>query len=447
MSTTTSYPFTVSHRDIFRIALPASLAFITQPLVGIVDIAVIGRLGDAGLLGGLELGALTFGSVFAMLFFLRLGTAGLTAQSVGRQDPNQGLVHLLRAAMVGLVLGLLLLALVKPIQSFGVLAFAPPGPVVTNAFLNYLAVRMFGAPFVLLNFAFLGWFYGRGAAKTGMFLQIGVNVINIGLSILFVHSYGWGVSGVAAASVIAEAGVAMVSIGVVWWQVSAGRRLKTTISLKQLLDSTALWRMFDLSRDLMIRSAALMGTFAFFSAQMSRAGEIPLAASAVLLNFSMVTAYFLDGQAQAAEFYCGKAVGANYRPAFEQAWHLSAFWGLVIGFGLFVVWLAGGPLLIDLLTTNAEVRLAAREHLFVAAFIAFSGVIAFVMDGVMTGATLNTIIRNGMLASTVIYIGAAYWLQNQFGLGGLWIALHVFFVARGVIFWIAVRARLTSIFS
>ena len=442
-----SYPFVVRHRDIWAIALPASLAFITQPLVGIVDIAVIGRLGDAGLLGGLELGALTFDFVFSMVFFLRLGTAGLVAQSVGARDPSLGLVHLLRAALIGVGLGLVLLALNNPIQNLGILIFAPPGPGVGEPFLAYLQVRMLSAPFVLLNFAFLGWFYGQGAAKTGMFLQIGVNILNIGLSIFFVYGLNLGVAGVAAGSVIAEIIIALLTIPLVLHRTGGLGALKKAVSMEQLLDTRALWRLFALSRDLMIRSAALMGSFAFFSAQMSRSGEIALASSAVLLNFSMVTAYFLDGQAQAAEFYCGKAIGANYRPAFERAWYLAALWGLVIGFGLFVVWLLGGPALIDLLTTNIKVRAAAREYLFVAALIAFSGVIPFVMDGVMTGATLNTIIRNGMVASFVIYIASAYGLQNLAGLMGLWIALHIFFISRGVIFWIAVRAKTASLFN
>ncbi len=442
-----SHPFAVSHRDIWRIALPASLAFITEPLVGIVDIAVIGRLGDAGLLGGLELGSVMFSLVFSLVFFLRLGTAGLTAQSVGLRQSDQGLVHLIRAAILGLGIGLVLMALSVPIQIVGVWLFAPPGPSVSVPFLTYLQIRMFSAPFVLLNFAFLGWFYGKGAAKTGMFLQMGLNLLNIIFSLWFVYGLGWGVAGVAWGTVIAEAIIVVVSVASVVFSSGGSRVLKSAFLAKDLFETKALWRLFALSRDLMIRSAALMGAFVFFSAQMSRSGEIVLASSAVLLNFLMITAFFLDGQAQAAEHYCGKALGANWRPAFEQALKLSMLWGLVIGFGLFLFWIMAGPALIDLLTTNQEVQQMARQYLFVAGLISFTGVVPFVMDGVMTGATLHTIIRNGMLASFLIYIVAAYVLQNLYGLIGLWLALHIFFVSRGVIFWFAVRAKLPTLFA
>jgi len=444
--TSSVHAFTLSHRDIFRIALPASLAFITEPLVGIVDIAVIGRLGDAGLLGGLELGTVMFAMVFSLVFFLRLGTAGLTAQSVGAHEKDQGLIHLIRAAILGLGIGLVLMGLTVPVQKVGVWLFAPPGPAVTTPFLTYLKIRMLSAPFVLLNFAFLGWFYGRGAARSGMFLQMGLNALNIVFSVWFVYGLGWGVAGVAWGTVIAEAIIVVFSSGTVIYQAGGLPALKSAFLAKNLFEAKALWRLFALSRDLMIRSAALMGAFAFFSAQMSRSGEIVLASSAVLLNFLMVTAFFLDGQAQAAEHYCGKALGARYRPAFEQALKLSMLWGLVIGFGLFLFWIIAGPVLIDFMTTNQEVQQMARQYLFVAGLISFTGVVPFVMDGVMTGATLHTIIRNGMVASFLIYIIAAYILQNLFGLIGLWLALHIFFVSRGVIFWFAVRAKLPALF-
>ena len=168
----------------------------------------------------------------------------------------------------------------------------------------------------------------------------------------------------------------------------------------------------------MIRSAALMGAFAYFTAQTARVSELALASNAVLMQFLMISAFFLDGQGQAAEQLCGKAVGANYRPAFEQAIRLTMGWGLVVGVLMFSLFWFGGDWLIGVMTTNPEVHAGAREFLFFAAITAFTGMPAFVMDGVMIGATLNTIVRNGMVASFVIYLGAAIVLQNCTGCRG-----------------------------
>lgn len=439
-------PFDVTHRDVWGIALPATLAFITEPLVGIVDITVIGRLGDAMLLGGLVLGALALDVVFSMVFFLRLSTAGLTAQSVGAADPGEGLIHLARAGVVSLALGTLLIVATGPIEAASLYLLAPAGTV-AEPFSTYLQARMWSAPFVMLNFAFLGWFYGRAAARTGMALQILLNVLNAVLSIWFVYGFGWGVAGVAWGSVLAQVIVVAASAAIVLRHFGGIRPIMAASQWRAIVDRQAIARLFALSRDLTIRSAALMAVFAFFTAQTSRAGALELAANAVVLNFQMVTSFFLDGQAQAAEQLCGKAVGANWRPAFERTVRLAHLWGFAIAAGLFCFWIIAGPGLVDVMTTNADVRELARRYLPFAAATAFTGVMPFVMDGVMMGATLGAIIRNGMLASLGVFLVAAIGLQAVWGIQGLWVALHLFFVSRGVIYWLAVRGQLRRLFA
>lgn len=439
-------PFEVTHRSVWAIALPATLAFITEPLVGLVDITVIGRLGDASLLGGLVLGALAFDVIFSLAFFLRLGTAGLTAQSVGAADPNEGLIHLARAGFVSAGLGAALIVLGGPLETLSAWLLEP-APSVAGPFGTYFQIRVFSAPLVMANFAFLGWFYGRAAAGTGMALQILLNALNAVLSIWFVYGLGWGVAGVAFGTVVAEAIVVVVSMGVVVRHFGGLALIVDATNWAAIADRAAIRRLFALSRDLTIRSVATVAAFAFFTAQTSRAGELELAANAVVLNFLMVTAFFLDGQAQAAEQLCGKAVGANWRPAFERAVRLAHLWGFAIAMGMFAFWVAAGPALIDIMTTNEEVRDLARTYLVIAAASAFTGVMPFVMDGVMTGATLGAIIRNGMLASLAAFLVAAVALEPIWGIQGLWVALHLFFVTRGVIYWLSVRGQMRRLFA
>ncbi|WP_173088822.1 MATE family efflux transporter [Devosia sp. 1635] len=450
MTTTTplrpQYPFVVRHGDVWKIALPASLAFITEPIVGLVDITVIGRLGDASLLGGLVLAALLFDVLFSLAYFLRIGTAGLTAQAVGAREANGGLVHASRAIVLAVLIGLAMIALAGPILWLSNRLLAPEAGV-SAAMGEYFAVRIWAAPFALLNYALLGWFYGRAQATTGMMLQMLLHGIDIVLSIWFVHGLGWGVPGAAWATVIGQAVAALLGLGLLVRHFGGLGRIAHLVPLTELLDPKGLKRMFGLSRDLMIRSMALMGAYAWFAAQGTRMGEVALSGNALLLNLLMVAGYFLDGIAQAAEQLSGKALGANWRPAFDQAYRLSFAWGFMLAAGLGLAWFAGGPWIIGLMTTNAEVQQHALLYLPVAALCAVTFMPAVVFDGILVGTTLNVLMRNGMVASLVVFLAAVAVLQPLWGNWGLWAALHCWFLARGAIYWWALERRKAGLFA
>jgi Na+-driven multidrug efflux pump len=279
-----------------------------------------------------------------------------------------------------------------------------------------------------------------------MLLQMLINGINIAAGIWFVFGLHWGVTGVALAAVIGHGVAALAGLAVVVRHFHGFAHMRRLISWERLRDVPALWKLFGLSRDLTIRSAALMSAFAWFTAQTSRMGELSLASNAVLMQFLMISAFFLDGQGQAAEQLCGKAVGANYRPAFERALWLTLGWGMVVSAALFCLFWFGGDWLISVMTASPEVQSGAHEFLVFAALAAFTGMPAFVMDGVMSGATLNTIIRNGMVASFAVYVAAALLLQPIWGVAGLWVALNLFFLARAGIFLTATRWKLRTLF-
>lgn len=440
------HPFHVRHADVWKIALPASIAFITEPLVGLVDITVIGRLGDAALLGGLVLGALVFDALFSLAYFLRIGTAGLVAQAVGARDPRDGLLHVGRALLLGVLIGLAMILLAGPILSLSIWAMAPEQGV-EAALADYFHWRIWAAPFALINYALLGWFYGRAAARTGMMLQLLLHLIDITLSIWFVHGLGWGVPGAAFGTVIGQAVAASAGLALLARHYGGVGSLLARIAPGELREAAAVRRMFGLSRDLMIRSMALMGAYAWFAAQGSRMGEVPLAANAVLLNLLMMVGFFLDGIAQAAEQLTGKAVGANWRPAFERAYGLSMAWGLVIALGLGLAWYVSGPFVIGFMTTSEEVRAYALAYLPVAALCALTFMPAFVYDGILIGTTLNATMRNGMVVSLAVFLAAAMLLQPLWGNWGLWAALHCWFLARGLIYWWALERRKAGLFA
>jgi multidrug resistance protein, MATE family len=440
-------PFEVKSADIWRIALPASVAFITEPLAGLNDITVIGRLGDAALLGGLVLGALAFDLIYAMAFFLRTGTAGLTAPAMGARDPKDGLIHFGRAAAVSMIAGIAMIALGWPILALSDWVLAPPTPEVSEALAAYFNVRIWSAPFSLLNFALLGWYYGRGRARTGMTLQFVIHLVDIALSILFVYGFGWGIFGAALGTVLGQVAAALLGISLVVSHYGGLAKLLALVHPVELLDPTGVRRMLGLSRDLMLRSIAMMTAYVFFAAQGSRLGEVALSSNALLLNLLMISSYLLDGTAQAAEALCGRAVGANYRPAYERAYVLSMRWGLAIGVALTLFWLFGGMFVIDFMTTSEAVRAHARDFLWIAALASLTGMPSYIYDGILIGSTMNATMRNGMIVALVLFLAACFVLQPIFSNLGLWLALHMFFLARSAYYWAALERTKARLFT
>ncbi|MGJ8527795.1 MATE family efflux transporter [Maritalea sp.] len=441
-----SHPFNVGHKDVWLIALPTAVAFVTEPLVGIADTTIVGRLGEVDLLGGLLIGGLVFDFVAAIFYFLRLSTTGLTAQAFGARDEAAQAAHLVRALTVGFAAGLLVLALMVPIAEFASFAYGASEDVVT-AFKTYFYIRVLAAPFVLMNFALVGWFLGRGQSFVALILQLILNISNIGLSIAFAFGLDMGIEGVAWGTVAAQ--IIMLVIGFIWAIVQLGghRSLLRKLSDADLMNVVQIKRLLGLSGDILIRSVLLSAVFSFFASQGARAGDDILAANGILLHFMMVAAFFLDGLAAASEQLCGKAIGARWRPAFVSAIKLSSLWGFILSGMLTILFIVTGPTIIDFMSTSEVVRQTARDYLLVAAIAPVFGVLAFVLDGVFAGATMGSDMRNGMIVSTIIF--AIVWavLTPILGIAGLWWALHSFFIGRSLVFLGLLKLRMPDLFA
>ena len=441
MSESSVRAFEVTHRSVFAIALPMTLAYLTTPLVGVVSLGVIGRLGDPALVGGVSIGGLIFDIVFLTFNFLRAGTTGLVAQAFGADDRRRVTATLYRALILAAGIGLAVLVLQGPLI---VIAQRLIGgsDAVQAATRTYWDIRVLAAPLALANYVILGWLIGLGRAGYGLSLQILLNGLNIVLGIVLVHTFGFGVAGVGWASFVAETATALVGIGVIF-------RLSdrsTRPSRHEILDGKAFARMIAINRDIMIRSFALLFAFALFTARSAAAGDVILAANEILMNLIVLAAYFLDGLAAAAEQLAGRALGARYRPAFDRAVRLTVVWGYAIAAALsLLLWFAGGAI-VDAMTTSEPVRATARQFLLWAALFPITGTLAYQMDGVFIGATWSVDMRNTMLLSLVIYLIAVWLLSSLFGITGLWIALLVFLMARGLTLVWRSRVRIGTAF-
>jgi MATE family multidrug resistance protein len=401
------------------------VANLTTPLIGIVSTIAIGRLGDATLLGGVAIASVIFDCLFWLFGFLRMSTLAFTAQALGAGEAQELRATLVRGFVVAALVGACLILLQIPLAK--ILLDAMGGSEgVTRAAKTYFSIRIWSAPLALANYVVLGWLIGQARARLALGVQIAINTINIAATVLLVLTLNAGIAGAAMAAVVAEA--AGLALGIL-----IARRLTDglpAVPRAALLDREKLLHMLAVNRDIMIRTASLIAVFLFFTSQGARAGDVTLAANGVLNNFLLISAFFLDGLANAAEQLCGRAYGARDRAAFSGAVRLVILWGFGFALAVSAVFALLGPSLIDAMTASADVRHSARDYLPFVVLSPLLAVFAFAYDGVYIGATWARDMRNLMMLSLLIFLTA--WLAlRSFGNAGLWAALLVHYAARG----------------
>jgi MATE family multidrug resistance protein len=421
------------HRRVWKLTWPMVISNLSIPLLGAVDTAVVGHLDEPTYLGAVAVGAVIFNFIYWGFGFLKMSTTGFTAQAHGAGDADEVRATLARALGIALVLALAVLALQIPLGLAALYLFEASAGVETLTGV-YFEVRIWSAPAALANYVILGCFLGTQNPRAALLHLVCLNGVNIILDIAFVAGFGWGVAGVAAASVIAE--YAALLLGAVLLA-RILRRIGGTWVRERILALAQLRRTLRAHGDIFIRTLCLLLAFGVFTAQGAKLGDVTLAANAILLNFQSFTAFALDGIAHAAEALVGGAFGARNRAALRSAVAISTLWAVVIAVAMTAVYAAGGTAIIGLLTSLADVRAVAAEHLIWAIVLPLVSVWSYQLDGIYIGATRTAAMRNGMALSLAAY-GVAMWLVfPAWGNHGLWFAFVVFMVARAITlaFW------------
>jgi MATE family multidrug resistance protein len=409
---------------VFAIAGPAMVANLTTPLIGIVSTTAIGRLGDATLLGGVAMASVLFDCIFWLFAFLRMSTVAFTAQSLGAGEASELRAILVRGFIVAALIGTALIVLQMPLATV-LLGVMGGSEGVTRAAKTYFTIRIWSSPLALGNYVVLGWLIGQARARLALGTQITINLINAATTVLLVLVFDFGIAGAAIAALIAEATGLLLGVVI-------ARRLQGSLTVPRatLFDREKLMRMLSVNRDIMIRTASLIAAWLVFTAQGARSGDLTLAANAVLNNFLLASAFFLDGLANAAEQLCGRAYGARDKSAFTGAVRLVLIWGFGFALAVAGIFALFGTSFIDIMTASADVRRLARDYLPFVVLAPLLGVFAFAYDGIYIGATWARDMRNLMVLSLLIFLTA--WLALlSFGNAGLWGALLVHYAARG----------------
>lgn len=417
-----------SDSRILSLALPSVVSNITVPLLNLVDMALVGHMGDYWFVSAISIGGTIFSMIYWIFAFLRMGTTGIISQAYGANDERAIQEGLLRSLLLGAMIGTALLILQVPILEFS-LNFLQTTEGCSLAYAaTYFKVCIWGAPAMLASYSLSGWYIGMHDTRTPMQMAILQNMVNILASLTGVYMLDWGIAGVAAGTVVG------LYSGVLW----GGYRLLGRVSFgdircKSLFDGRLLSRFFQVNRDIFLRTLCLVVVTVSFTRYGARLGELTLSANALLLQFFMFYSYFMDGLANAAEALSGELYGAGRKQELHAMILRLFVWGLVLALFFTLLYIGTGEELVNLLTDKKElVHFTCTNYLRWVYVMPLVALAAFVWDGIFIGLTMTGGMLLSMFLAAVSFFAVLRFGDSQWGNHLLWLAFLTYLGMRGI---------------
>lgn len=421
------------NKKILQLALPSIVSNITVPLLGLVDVAIVGHLGAASYIGAIAVGGMLFNIIYWLFGFLRMGTSGMTSQALGKRDLREVTRVLFRSVGVGMLISLALLLLQYPIRSIAFFLLDTTDEVERLATL-YFNICIWGAPAVLGLYGFSGWFIGMQNSRFPMFIAITQNVVNIVASLIFVFVFGMKVQGVATGTLIAQYGG--FGMAVFLWFAFYRKRLKVRFCWHEVMDKVAMRRFFLVNGDIFFRTLCLVAVTTFFTSTGARQGDIVLAVNTLLMQLFTLFSYIMDGFAYAGEALAGRYIGARNRVALSRMIRLLFGWGIGLSLSFTLLYGVGGKEFLSLLTNDPAVIQEAGTYFYWVLAVPFAGFAAFLWDGILIGATATRLMLYSMLVASGTFFLIYYLFFGMMGNHALWMAFLAYLSLRGIMQWI-----------
>lgn len=416
------------NRLILHIAIPSIISNITVPLLGLVDVTIVGHLGSASYIGAIAVGGMLFNMIYWIFGFLRMGTGGLTAQAYGQHNTQEGTRILLRSLSVSLLLALVLLVLQYPIRLIAFMLI-DASPEVQELATRYFHICIWGAPATLGLYSFTGWFIGMQNSRYPMYIAITQNIVNIAASLFFVFVLHMKVEGVALGTLIAQyAGVIMAYL----LCISHYHPFRQQVQRMQLFERNAMKRFFLVNRDIFLRTLCLVAVTVFFTSTGATYGDVVLAVNTLLMQLFTLFSYIMDGFAYAGEALSGKYTGSNDKIRLHQTVRNLFGWGSAMALLFTLTYLWGGQDFLQLLTNDTEVIAASGTYLLWTVAIPFCGFSAFILDGICIGTTSTRIMLKSMATASALFFGVYFLCSGSWGNHALWMAFLVYLAVRGL---------------
>lgn len=417
------------NKKILHIAVPSIVSNITVPLLGLVDVAIVGHLGSAAYIGAIAVGGMLFSMIYWLFGFLRMGTSGLTSQALGRRDLPEVVRQLVRASAVALGISLVLVSLQNPLR-ITAFRFINATPEVAGMAATYFHICVWGAPAVLGLYVFSGWFIGMQNSRFPMYIAVTQNVVNIAASLIFVFGMGMTVDGVALGTLIAQYGG--LAMAIILWFAYYGR-LGRYFRIEGCFRKAAMKQFLALNRDIFFRTLCLVAVSVFFTSTGAAHGDVVLAVNTLLMQLFTLFSYVMDGFAYAGEALAGLYVGAGNAAMLRRMIKSLFVWGIGLAGAFTLLYALGGEAFLGILTDDSSVIHAAGTYFSWAVVIPVAGFAAFLWDGIFIGATASRYMLYAMALAAAAFFGLYYGFREGLGNHALWMAFISYLAVRGLV--------------
>lgn len=419
------------NKKILNLAIPNIISNITVPLLGMVDLAIVGHLGKETYIAAIALGGMIFNFIYWNFSFLRMSTSGFTAQAYGAENNRRIMQILVRGITIALVAAFILLLLQRPIAWFS-RSIIDSGTPTINLALDYFFVRIWAVPATLTLYVTNGWFIGMQNAKTPMYVTLVSNVANILFSSLFALVLNMGIQGVALGTVVAQYCGLLLSIVLFFKDY---RPLLATVEIPQSLVLNEMKNFFKVNIDIFLRNICVIAVFTFIPYISASMGDRILAVNTLLLQLFMLFSYIMDGFAYAGEALTGRFIGAKNYPSLQKAINYLLIWGAIIAFSFTALFFVAGDKILYILTDNISIIKEAMKYIHWIILVPIAGFAAFLFDGIYIGATASKAMRNIVVIATILFFMIYYLFESKLENNGIWTALLLFLTIRSILMW------------
>ncbi|UEA62882.1 MATE family efflux transporter [Hoylesella buccalis] len=422
-------------KQVFKLALPSIISNITVPLLGIIDLTIVGHMGDVIYIGAIAIGTMIFNVLYWLFGFLRMGTSGMTSQALGRRDLTEAMRLLVRSLTISTAIAAIFIVFQLPIRWMALTIMQPTEQIAEQAAI-YFSICIWGAPAMLGLYGLTGWFIGMQNTRIPMLVSIFQNIVNIVASVSFVFGFGMKIQGVALGTLTAQWTGFLLAL--YCWKRYYGRLAEYNWK-DDLFKRSTMVRFFAVNGDIFIRTLFLVGVNFFFISAGSRQGAIILSVNTLLMTLFTLFSYVMDGFAYAGEALSGKYYSAANKLAFDRVYRSLFAWGAIMAVVFTLVYAVGGNGFLMLLTNEAVVVQSAEAYFWWAVMIPIVSVSAFVYDGIFIGLTATRGMLVSSVVSALVFFVLYLTLQSYLGNHALWLAFIVYLGLRGGIQWLLYR--------